>query len=69
MDRGVRTSVGNTVTVTIGATHSLDLPTMIIADQVSKKITNFVIEFSSSVLMNNLNYFSGVFEIFAFVQS
>ena len=45
MVRGVRTSVANMVTVTIGAGCSLDLPAMIIANQVRKEITNFVIEF------------------------
>ena len=39
MDRGVRTSVGNTVTITIGAGYSLDLLNMIIAHQVRKEIT------------------------------
>ena len=45
MERSVGTFVGNTVTVTISASHLLDLPDGIIADQVRKKITNFVIEF------------------------
>ena len=45
MDRGVRTSVGNTVTVSIGVGCSLDLPAGIIANQVRKEITNFVIGF------------------------
>ena len=44
-ERSVGTFVGNMVTITISASHLLDLPFGIIADQVRKKITNFVIEF------------------------